>query len=172
MAINLSLPEPPPLERKCNLCSRTEGAVGTLIHWPSADYAGPDEISLGGTLVASPFSFWYYLCRWHRAADTRRRTVASLREAVEAERLRTERVKWFAQSASCYGCYHALLEKPTTYGTVYARAQRHGKGYFHAVTRPKTGESWNARCAAEKVLAAWEKLDELEKEVGTNDTHR
>lgn len=52
-------PEPDPKYRTCNTCGRKDGVKGKFIPLPQ-EYGG---------------GFWYYLCRWHRAWETRRKRL-------------------------------------------------------------------------------------------------
>lgn len=59
-------PEPDPKYRTCNICGRP--ALGKN-----------DKMLIEG-YYDGPFAFWYYECRWHRAANTRRKRRWQIRE--------------------------------------------------------------------------------------------
>lgn len=69
--IDRNLPEPE--RRECLRCSRPcTTRDGALYHWPSVDAPNRAFVLTNG-MYAAPFSHWIYFCRWHRAAETRRK---------------------------------------------------------------------------------------------------
>lgn len=70
--IDLTLPEPEPENRECYLCFRKGSNLkGTLIHWPSPDYA-KDMVTMIDGMKIEPFSLWFYACQWCRGVETKR----------------------------------------------------------------------------------------------------